>query len=95
MSRSKKITELNSAPNISSEDLLLVVTNPTSNTAETKKISVANFLGNNSANVVISNKSTPANSTITIKQGTVLFDNDYLYIATANNVLKRVTLNSF
>lgn len=38
---------------------------------------------------------TPANSKITVTQGTMFFDANYLYIATANNNLKRITLNSF
>lgn len=40
-------------------------------------------------------RATPANSAITIGQGRLLYDNDYLYIATANNALKRVPLSSF
>lgn len=40
-------------------------------------------------------KSTPANSTITIKQGRMWFDANYIYVAVANNVVKRANLNSF
>ena len=41
------------------------------------------------------NKQTPANSTITISQGRIFYDNNYLYIATSSNQLKRVALESF
>lgn len=75
-------------------DDLLVIVDDVTGTPTTKKVTVGNFLGNSSANVVIYS-ATPANSTITVKKGTLMFDNTYLYIATANNVLKRVTLSSF
>ena len=39
--------------------------------------------------------STPANSTATGVMGQFTFDTNYFYICTANNVWKRVTLNSF
>lgn len=39
---------------------------------------------------------TPANSSaLTISSGTLLYDSSYLYIAVANNVVKRVALSSF
>lgn len=43
----------------------------------------------------LQDKQTPANSTISIKEGRVFFDDDYLYIATANNNLGRVAIASF
>lgn len=44
----------------------------------------------------INDKRTPANSTaLTIKQGTFFYDANNLYIATANNVVKRVALSAF
>jgi hypothetical protein len=40
--------------------------------------------------------STPANSTATtIAAGTMFWDSGYLYVATANNVVKRSTLSAF
>lgn len=45
--------------------------------------------------LVVNNFSTPANSTIAILGGSVFLDNGYLYIATANNVVKRIALESF
>ena len=38
---------------------------------------------------------TPANSSFTSKAGQLFADSDYLYIATANNTLKRIALTSF
>lgn len=91
--RAKKITELSALTAPAGDDLLVIV-DDVAGTATTKKVTVANLFGNSSANVVIFN-ATPANSTITVKKGTLLFDNNYIYIATANNNLKRVSLSSF
>jgi len=91
--RAKKITELTALTAPAAEDLMVIVDNP-SGTPVTKYVTVGNFLGNSAANVVIYN-STPANSTITVKKGTLMFDSDYLYVATANNTLKRITLTAF
>jgi len=91
--RAKKVSELTALTAPVGEDFLLIVDDP-SGTPISKKVTVANLLGNSSANVVIYN-TTPANSTITVKKGTIMFDNSYLYIAIANNTLKRVSLGSF
>jgi hypothetical protein len=91
--RSKKVTELTALTAPAGEDLLLIVDDP-SGTPITKKVSVTNLFGNATANVVIYN-STPANSTITIKKGTLMFDSSYLYVAVANNTIKRVGLDAF
>ena len=45
--------------------------------------------------VTIQNSLTPANSSITIEQGKIFWDSSYLYVATANNTVKRVALSSF
>lgn len=89
----KKITELTTKTGTSANDVLVFVSNVAGN-AVTSKITVANFLTNSLANVCIQ-LSTPANSTITVKQGTIFCDSDYLYIATANSVVKRISLSSF
>lgn len=91
--RSKKVTELTALTSPAGEDLLLIVDDP-SGTPTTKKVTVSNLFGNSTANVVIFN-TTPANSTITVKKGTLMFDSSYIYVAVANNLLKRVGLNSF
>lgn len=91
--RSKKVTELTALTSPAGEDLLLIVDDP-SGTPTTKKVTVSNLFGNSTANVVVFN-TTPANSTITVKKGTLMFDSSYIYVAVANNLLKRVGLNSF
>jgi len=91
--RSKKVSELTALTAPAGEDLLLIVDDP-SGTPITKKVTVSNLFGNVTANVVIYN-ATVANSTITVKKGTIMFDTSYLYVAVANNVLKRVGLNAF
>jgi len=62
--KAKKISELTALTSISGDDLLVIVDDP-SGTPVTKKVTVANLLGNSSANVVIQNV-TPANGTITL-----------------------------
>lgn len=91
--RSKKISELAALTTPSGEDFIVIVDDP-SGTPITKKVTVANLLGNSAANVVIQNV-TPANGTITVKKGTIMFDSTFLYIATANNVIKKVALSAF
>ena len=91
--RAKKISELTALTAPAAVDLMVIVDDP-SGTPTTKYVSVGNLFGNSSANVVIYN-ATPANSTITVKKGTLMFDTDYLYIATANNTLKRIALTAF
>ena len=92
--RAKKISELTALTAPAAVDLLVIVDDPTG-TPITKYVTVGNLLGNAAANVTIYNTSTPANSTITVKKGTLMFDSSYLYVATANNTLKRVALSSF
>lgn len=93
--RAKKISEF---PNLSSPNgNTKFVVNHTSNSGVTNTytLSVTTLLSeNNSANVILKN-STPANSTVTVKAGTIFYDSSYLYIAVANNTLKRVALSSF
>ena len=91
--RAKKISELSALTAPAAVDLLVIVDDPTG-TPITKYVTVGNLLGNAAANVVIYN-ATPANSTITVKKGTLIFDSDYLYVATANNTLKRIALTAF
>lgn len=91
--RAKKISELSPLTAAADEYLMVIVEDP-SGVPRTKHITVGNLLGNSAANVAIYN-STPANSTIAVKKGTLMFDSSYLYVATANNTLKRVALSSF
>ena len=91
--RAKKISELTALTTPAAVDLLVIVDDPTG-TPVTKYVTVGNLLGNAAANVVVY-FATPANSTITVKKGTIMVDNTYIYVATANNILKRVSLTSF
>lgn len=91
--RAKKLSELVTLTAPAGEDFLVLVDDP-SGSPVTKKVTVANLLGNSAANVVIQNV-TPANGTITVKKGTLMFDNDFIYIATSNNVIKKVSLSAF
>lgn len=106
-SRAKKISELAESVSPSSDDLVVIVDSPASGAA-TKKVSVANLFGNSSANVVVSNtavlsaknivvrrKETPNNSTATDQQGTIYFDDNYIYVVTSTGVTKRVALSTF
>ena len=105
--RSKQISELPTTTSVAANATFVVVDNTTA-VANTKQISANNLFNNSSFNVtlsntailsantiVIRNSQTPANSTITVSKGTIFFDTDYLYIAVANNTLKRILLTSF
>lgn len=90
----KKTSNLAIATGLAGTDRVLVLTNPNSSPA-TKTITVSNLFGNSSANVEIYNIASVGNSSITVQKGVVMFDTNYLYIAVANNTLKRVALESF
>jgi len=89
----KKTSELATTNNAVANDRIIILKDP-DGTPSTKTIKVSNLLGNSSANIVIQT-TTPANSTITVKAGTLFFDNTYLYVATSNNNIKRVALSTF
>jgi len=48
-----------------------------------------------SANIHSTDSSTPVSSADVVEKGKIWFDTNYLYVAVANNSLKRVTLSSF
>lgn len=106
--RAKSIPELASLAAPASDDLLVVVDVSAANT--TKRATVASILGNVSNNdlILANNKTlsantlivrstiTPANSSaVAVSKGTIFFDSNYLYIATSNNFVKRVSLSDF
>lgn len=82
-------------------DRLVIVTNPTSNTNwRLKAISSSDLFANSThdvkaANLQITYNTTPANSTANAVAGLVWYDNNYIYVAIANNSIKRVALSSF
>lgn len=55
-------------------------------------VSTSNLTANN---LYVTNRSTPANSTASVAGGKMWFDSNYIYVSTANNVIKRVQLQSF
>lgn len=107
VNRAKKISELVELTSPSADDLLVIVDTPSSN-AVTKKVTVGSLLGNTSANVTVSNsailstknlvvrrKETPLSSSTSDQQGTIYFDDNYLYLAISNGAIKRVALTTF
>ena len=108
VNRAKKISELAATVSPSPDDLLVIVDSPSAN-AITKKVTVGSLLANSSANVTVSNtnylsaknvlvrrKETPVAGTGTSDlQGAIFYDDNYLYIATAAGILKRVALQAF
>ena len=136
----KKVTQLTSLTSPASEDLLLVIDNP-SGTPTSKQITVKNLLGSapsntsitgtltvsanttlNGSNTVISSNVnmtstrgprtsakwvTIAKTTGTVSnnattelgsgglEGSIFWDEDFLYVATSNTVVKRVALSVF
>ena len=47
------------------------------------------------ATLIVGNTTTPISSTMTVTAGSMWYDANYLYIATSNNVIKRLSLESF
>lgn len=106
--RAKKISELVALTAPSNDDLLVIVDSPANN-AITKQVTVDNFLNNSQANVTVGNtyylsannfvirrRATPVSSTGTSDlQGSIWFDTNYIYVATANGTIKRAALSSF
>jgi len=106
--RSKKISELTALTAPSPDDLLVIVDSPSSN-AITKKVTVGDFLANSSSNVTVANtkylsannliirrKQTPnSSSTPGELQGSVFFDDNFLYVVTTSGTIKRIALSSF
>lgn len=85
-------------PNTTIQGTLDVSSNTTISGTKVTVSANATFSGNSvfaTNEIVITTSQTPANSTITVTKGTMFWDNNYLYVAVSNNVLKRATLASF
>lgn len=105
--RTKKISELTALTNVSGDDLLLIVDQPGTANAETKRVTAANFFANVSTNTVfkqtltantvyLSNTTnTPSSSSDTGVKGEVRIDSSYIYVCTATNTWKRAAISSW
>ena len=99
---SLKISALVACTSPTSNDLLVLVANAGSNT---EYVTIENFYNNTSANItsnvitgtqlLATDNTSPANSTATVTQGRIWYDDDYLYIAIGDDLIKRVTLETF
>ena len=106
----KKISELGLLTTANSADLLVVV-DDAGGTPTTKKMNVgkpltqglkARFANTTISQlditgdrIVIQNTKTPSSNTQTMTVGSIFFDTNYLYVAVANNTIKRVALSVF
>lgn len=106
----KKISELTATTTANSTDYFVLVTD-TGGTPSTNRLNAGRLLtqglkarfANTTASqftttsdkIVIQNTKTPANSSMTIAKGSIFFDTNYIYVAVANNTIKRVSLSAF
>lgn len=100
----KRVIDLTTKTYLSSTDKILVVFNAANSTSAQTALVTANNLFANSNMTLKSNNfmlmdhraSDPANSTaLTVANGTLFYTNSYMYVAIANNVLRRVALSDF
>lgn len=96
----KKITVQNVFGNITTT---VAVNNTATVSGSLTVLSDSSFLSNVAINntllpnnLIIPTRATPANSTsTTIRAGSVFYDSNFIYVATANNVVKRASLSTF
>lgn len=107
--KSTTIPALPLTANPQPNDLLIIEhTEPGANLSVTSKISLINLTSQSNLvqadakvlstkNLIIRNSNTtPANSTSTsILEGTIWWDTNFLYVSTANNIVKRTALSAF
>jgi ABC-type arginine transport system permease subunit len=79
-----RVLDLIVKPTIAQTDQVVVIVGYGSNTAQTALVSVATI------NDVPFITDPIANNTLTVTQGQMFFSNTYIYLAVANNYLKRV-----
>jgi type III secretory pathway lipoprotein EscJ len=87
----KDISAVNS---VSSNAYVIVTTDPNGN-AQTHNVSIHNLLANSThdvkaANLYVTFNTTPANSTANCTRGQFWYDNNYFYVAVANNSIRRI-----
>lgn len=87
----KVVSELPQVQALSSDLVVVVVANSAASPAITYTTGLTSI-----SSLPLASGNTPANSTaLTVPRGTVWTDGSYLYVATSDNVLKRVALSSF
>lgn len=99
----RKITVANLFGNVSTNTTFNATVALTGNTTTSNLTSVSVTSTNLTVNVgsftntlIIPFRSTPANSTsLTVGNNAIFHDGNFLYVATANNVTKRVALSTF
>lgn len=90
------------ANSVDKTDLIILVKNANT-TANLYNISAQTFFGSvntdliltSNAKLVIGKYSTPANSSANCIKGEIWFDSNYIYLAVANNDIRRVSIESF
>lgn len=97
-----KFTELKAAgavaTSVAANTMLLVCQTPDTD-PQSQVIDITHFANSfnqvGASQLALMPNVTPANSVITSTKGVMFFDTSYLYVATANNTLKRVALSAF
>ncbi len=100
-----KISDLNTISNLEANDLVLVVHQPATapDTVTTTvqslftNVPVANvsFKFKLTANTLVVPANTFISSTVNVVPGSIAWDSNYLYVATSNTTVKRISLQSF
>lgn len=100
-----KVTALPAATTVAANDLFYVVADPggspiskkiTQSSLYSNVVVQARFANTLTTNTLIfGNRTTPTTSSDTVVSGTMWFDTNYIYCATAANTIKRVALSTF
>lgn len=92
MNDARKISDLNTANTLALTDRVVVLVNPNT-TANVLTITANTFAMSIPAMTLVN--STPINSSSPGTKNQITYDSNYIYVCVANNVWKRVSLNSF
>jgi len=99
--RAAKGSELDRVVSIAANSLLFAVTGPDTANANTVMITfgdLTNTISSNSVSsnvVLITSNTTPVSNSESTPGRKIWFDDNYLYVAVANNSLKRIPLQNF
>ncbi len=89
-----KISALTESTTASSDDLLVLVDDP-SGTPTNKKISLANLFGDIPVDALNINTKTPSSAADTGTAGDIAWDADYIYVCTATDTWKRTAITTW